>query len=402
MKLRFLSVIFLIGLAACQPAKPPGQAALQNPPTSMATQPSVTAVTAKTQLPLTEVPPQRLVHLSKSVNITRWFWYPEGSGADYFKSYITDDDLTLLRSMGVLSVRLVISPTFFYQVDKPTELNPAMIGYLDSAVDRLLAHDLAVVIDMHDQEKDLWEKNPAYVEGFLQFWPVLAKHFADRDVDRVIFELLNEPVFDRESERWAKLQARWVEAMRAVVPTHTFIVTGNEWGGINGLTKLSPLTDRNLIYSFHFYDPFQFTHQGATWAGPDVVELRDIPYPATPERCKPMLDKITDPAKKSMLRNYCYSYWTASKLKNKLSEAADWGKKNNVPLWMGEFGVFCPYSPTADRAQWIKDISVSAQSLNIGWAIWGYDECFGMQRKLKDGKIVLDNAVVQALGLKLP
>ena len=369
---------------------------------TQSTAPTVAPVPTVVAAPLSAVPPQRLKRLSKSVNITRWFWYTEGQGGAYFKNYMTDADLKLIHEMGVLSVRLVISPTFFYQVAKPTELNPAMIGYLDNAIDRLLAYDLAVVIDMHDEDKASWLKDQQYVEGFLQFWPVLAKRYADRNPDQVIFELLNEPTFEQEAERWAALQARWVGAMRAVVPTHTLIVTGNEWGGISGLMKLSPLADKNLVYSFHFYEPFQFTHQGATWSSPEVVDLRDIPYPATAERCKPMLDKITNSAKKSTLRNYCYSFWTASKLKNKLAEAADWGKQHGVPLWMGEFGVYCPYSPAQDRAQWIHDVRASAESLNIGWALWGYDECFGMQRKQVQGDIRLDTGVVQALGLTLP
>ena len=393
----YLSAVMVV-LAACSAVRPIAVPTQMKQPATTTSAPAVN----ESQKQLSAVPPQRLARLAKSVNITRWFWFPEGTSADYFKNYMTDADLKLIRDMGVLSVRLVISPTFFYQPDKPAELNPTMIGYLDSAVDRLLAHDLAVVIDMHDQDKDAWEHNQKYVDGFMTFWPTLASRYADRDSDRVIFEMLNEPVFDQAADRWAKIQATWVERMRQVVPSHTLIVTGNEWGGISGLNKLSPLADKNLVYSFHFYDPMQFTHQGATWAGPGLETLRDVPYPATPERCKPTLEKTTDSGRKSSLRIYCYSYITASKLKSKLAEAADWGTQHDVPLWMGEFGVYCPNAPAQDRAQWIQDVRTSVENLKIGWALWGYDECFGMQRKLKNGVIELDTSVVQALGLNPP
>jgi endoglucanase len=315
---------------------------------------------------------------------------------------MTDTDLTLLHNMGVLSVRLVISPTHFYQVNDPATLNPAMIGYLDKAVDRLLAADLGVVIDMHDQDKDAWHFNTKYVDGFMTYWQALAQRYANRDPDRVMFEMLNEPVFPNEAEKWAKIQQRWVAAMRQVVPGHTLIVTGNDWGGISGLLRLPPLADKNLVYSFHFYDPFQFTHQGATWAGPGLEELSGVPYPATPERCKDLLEKITDAGKKQSMKNYCLGYITASKLKNKMAEAADWGKANNVPLWLGEFGVYCPKAPAADRAKWIEDVRKAAESLKIGWSLWGYDECFGLQRKLRtDGTVAIDTDVAQALGLNV-
>jgi hypothetical protein len=348
------------------------------------------------------VPAVRVQRLSKAVNITRWFWFPEGSGQAYWENYMTDADLKLMREMGVLSVRLVISPTYFYQVNDPATLNPDMIGYLDKAVDRLLAADLAVVIDMHDQDKDAWHFNTKYVDGFITFWQALAKRYAGRDPERVMFEMLNEPVFPNEAERWAAIQERWVKAMRVVAPNHTFIVTGNDWGGIGGLLKLPSLSDKNLVYSFHFYDPFDFTHQGATWAGPGLEELRDVPYPATPERCKDQLEKTTDASKKQRLKNYCLGYMTASKLKNKIAEAADWGKANNAPLWLGEFGVYCPNAPTQDRVQWINDVRTAAESFNIGWSVWGYDECFGLQRKLVGGKVQIDTEVAKALGLSVP
>ena len=38
-----------------------------------------------------------------------------------------------------------------------------------------------------------------------------------------------------------------------------------------------------MIYTFHDYEPFPFTHQGATWTDPAVAPLRDVPYPSTPE-----------------------------------------------------------------------------------------------------------------------
>ena len=315
---------------------------------------------------------------------------------------MTDADLKLIHDMGVLSVRLVISPTFFYQVDAPATLNPNRIGLLDQAVDRILANDLAVIIDMHDQDKTAWEQDETYVDGFMQFWPALAAHFADRDVNRVYFEIVNEPVFDGAEAKWMAIQTRWITAMRAVVPQHTLIVTGPNWGGIAGLKKLTPLADANLVYSFHFYDPMQFTHQGATWAGPGLENLKDLPYPASPERCKSLLDHTQDSSLRSTIRNYCYTFVDARRLKTALAEAANWALENKTHVWLGEFGVYCPAAPAQDRAQWIHDVRVAVESFDIGWSLWGYDECFGLQRKLVNNQVEVDASVVEALGLTLP
>ena len=351
------------------------------------------------------VPAARLERLSKAVNITRWFWFPESNGPDYFENYMTDADLGLIHDMGVLSVRLVISPTFFYQPETPATLNPNMIGFLDKAIDRLLAHDLAVVVDMHDQDKDAWEHNSNYVDGFMVFWQTLARHYAERnpnDIDRIYFEIVNEPVFQGAEAKWAEIQTRWVAAMREAVPQHTLIVTGPNWGGIAGLTQLKPLADKNVVYSFHFYDPMQFTHQGATWAGPGLDSLKDLPYPASPERCEPLLTATKDSSLRTTIRNYCYTYVNARRLKTAMADAANWATANQTHLWLGEFGVYCPVAPVQDRAQWIEDVRTAAESLKIGWSLWGYDECFGLQRKLTNGKVEVDASVVKALGLTLP
>ena len=66
-----------------------------------------------------------------------------------------------------------------------------------------------------------------------------------------------------------------------------------------------------------------------------------------------------------------------------------------------EFGVFRDFSEPQDRAAWITDVRTSLERHNIGWAMWDYSGNFGVATK-KDGKAVLDENTVKALGLKMP
>ncbi len=403
MKARIAILLIALIATACQ-LQPRNTGIIAAPPAT----PRSSANNAPSAIPtsyptITSVPAPRLARLAKAVNITRWFWYREGDRQDYAQTYITDHDLKLIRDLGVLSVRLVISPTLFFQVDKPAELNPDTILQLDYAVDQLLAHDLAVVFDMHDEDKDALERDPNYVDNFLIFWPTLAKRYADRDIDRVFFEIVNEPRFENRPNDWRKIQQRWIDAMRVVVPNHTLIVTGSNWGGLTSLEQFEPYEDRNLVYSFHFYDPMEFTHQSATWAEPVLGTLHNLPYPSSPKACEAALKTITDSFGQDRARWYCMGYWTGSKLKTRIADADQWSREHHRPVWMGEFGVFCQSAPVDSRAKWIADVRKAAESFKIGWAVWGYDECFGLQRKPQsDGSIKLDMSVVQALGLTPP
>ena len=136
----------------------------------------------------------------------------------------------------------------------------------------------------------------------------------------------------------------------AGAPRHTIITSGPNWGGIDGLKKLKLLPDRNVIYSFHCYDPFTFTHQGATWTSPAVRPLHDVPYPSSPEAVKPLLAGLeSKPDSKRMVEWYGKERWNKEKLAARFRQGIEWGAKNHVPLYCGEFGVFPVRSKPEDR-----------------------------------------------------
>src|SRR5271169_6292531 len=92
----------------------------------------------------------------------------------------------------------------------------------------------------------------------------LAQHYSSYDHDRVFFEILNEPEL-RDRYRWYGIQTKLAAAIREGAPQHTIIAAGARYSANDELLFLDPLSDSNVIYNFHFYEPHVFTHQGATW-----------------------------------------------------------------------------------------------------------------------------------------
>jgi aryl-phospho-beta-D-glucosidase BglC (GH1 family) len=216
-----------------------------------------------------------------------------------------------------------------------------------------------------------------------------------------MLEIINEPVFKGREADWNTFNVRLASTIRKNAPEHTIMTSGANWGGIDGLRKLTLLEDSNLVYSFHCYDPFAFTHQGATWAGPDIKPLRKVPYPSNPEVVAPLLADLAQyPGSKKMLESYGNQRWNKAKLAARFKEGIEWGARNKVPLYCGEFGVFPPYAQPEHRANWFRDFGQVLAENQIGWAVWGWDEGFGLNRSYKDGKPEIDRTVAASLGLK--
>jgi len=344
------------------------------------------------------VPASRLARLSSGANICRWFRYPRNETPEHFSNYISESEAQLMAKLGLKHVRLCVTPKFI--MDPATgAVREEMVTFLEAAIQRLQRAGLLVIIDIHNEERTV-ELNPDWQEAFTHFWGELAARLAKCDPEFTVFETINEPVFNKRENEWNTLNARLVAAIRKSAPAHTILTSGPNWGGIDGLKKLTVLPDRNVVYSFHCYDPFAFTHQGATWASDNVKPLRGVPYPSSPEAVAPLLAALdAHPDAKSMLERYGREEWNKQRLVARFREGVEWGARNEVPLYCGEFGVYPRYALPEYRANWFRDFGDVLATNQIGWAVWGWDEGFGLNRRMENGKPVVDEVVVKALGL---
>ena len=348
--------------------------------------------------PQNGVPASVLHRLSKGANICRWFRYPDPDTQDHFNNYISESEAKKIRAMGITHVRLCITPKYI--------LNPAngavietFAKQIDAAITRFHKADLLVVVDIHNEEREP-EGNTTWEKNFVKFWGTYARRLSKFDPSMTVLEIINEPVYENKENLWLALNPQLVSAIRKSAPRNTIITSGPNWGGIWGLMKMKPVADRNVVYSFHCYDPFTFTHQGATWAGPDVIPLKGVPYPSSPALVEPLIAGLAGhPNSQKMLTDYGKENWNKAKMQQNFKQAIDWGKTNHVSLYCGEFGVFPQNSLPKHRANWFRDFGQVLAENKIGWSVWGWDEGFGLDRKVVNGKPVVDKVVAQALGL---
>ena len=245
--------------------------------------------------------------------------------------------------------------------------------------------------------------------------------------DRVALELVNEPRLKcRGDDRtlWQEMMKVLVDRARAANPKLALVVTGSCLSTPEGLMTLDPraLGDANLIYTFHFYEPFTFTHQGAQFIPWPDKYLDEVPWPAGARPIEEPLQKLAvrmdaidglDAAARAKaeagarhnLRKFYASRAGRSTIERKFSQVADWARRQGVArerIFVGEFGVLrkegkMPGARCEDRTAWLRHVREAAEKEKFGWAYFSYDGPFAIILDEKSRK--LDPAVVASLGL---
>ena len=348
---------------------------------------------------------ERAQHLQHGINTSMWFAQASDYSLHRLKTFTTPDDIALIARMGFDHCRLSIDGDqlmTWYYTERDVHHSTGFMDELDRVVKSMLDDHLSVIIDVHptSQFKAELLQGSGGVGNFVDLWRALAQHFAVSDPEHVFFEIMNEPE-QSDPYRWQGIQAQVVEAIRQAAPHNTIIASGAHWSGLSDLLVLEPLHDDNIIYTFHDYEPFAFTHQGATWANAEVRPERGIPYPSTPENIAAKLDQQSTLSGQYFLDQYGEDRWDAARVENSIEFAAKWATLHHVPVYCGEFGVFEDYAPPAARAQWLHDMRIAMEKNHIGWAMWDYQGGFSVVTK-SNGATTPNADVLAALGLHLP
>ena len=344
----------------------------------------------------------RAQHLKHGINASEWF---AQSANDYSAArtdrYTDAADVALMAKLGFDNVRLSIDPVPLEQPPLNQEgFNADFLARLDRAVDAMLANGLAVQIDIHPEEpyKQQVKNSNDGVQRFTMLWRRLAAHYSNRDPEKILYEIMNEPEVS-DPYRWAGIQAAAAQAIREAAPKNTLIATGPNWSDIADLLTQHPLPDGNVIYNFHYYEPHAFTHQGASWGSPWWIYTHGIPYPAT-DSSLDLVKQVRDLADRFVFERYWLDHWDAHRIRLEMDEAAQWGKTHNVPLICNEFGAYRAVTDSASRMNWIRDVRTALEADSIGWTMWDYRGGFGVVWKEDGQPAKVDDKVVEALGLK--
>ena len=340
------------------------------------------------------------IPFSRGVNFNQWFESSSSQGINF--SRFGEQDFRDIKSLGVDVIRLPINIPSMTSGPPDYTFDPPLLKLLDRAVDWAEKHEIYIILDNHPHDSRGIPATTEHTKEILvKIWPQMAAHFKDRS-KYVLYEILNEPN-GMAADQWGRIQGELIEVIRKIDPKHTIIVGGVGYNSVDGLLSLPKYADNNLIYTFHFYSPFIFTHQGADWTSTSLAPLAGVPFPYDSERMPSTPDTLKGTWVESDLRNYPNKA-ALSSLSKSLDQAVTFSRKRHVPIFCGEFGVFMPHSPAEDRVRWYKFVAEALDQRKIPWTSLDYYDGFGLFNTPDGGDFNADLNVdlVRALGFTPP
>jgi len=344
---------------------------------------------------------RRADHLGLGMNLSYLDNWWLGSKEKRFSGFAKASDAAKREKMfadisnaGFRTVRIPINFGAWASIDKPYRWeNPDGLKMADLFVKWALTNNLNAILDLHHVEFDGSIAGAAKTERIVWLWKEIALCYKNSDPEKVFFEIRNEP-HDIKAGDWREQATEVINAVRKIAPDHTLIVGFHDWNSRQAMIDSKPFEDRNIIYTFHYYDPFIFTHQGATWSAVGLPELKDVPFPANDREIK-----VPEAAKKSWIESQIGLYRTDSKPEKMyadLKAAKDWALKHNVPIFLGEFGSYGKHPPMEDRCRHAATIYAAVGKLGIPNAWWEWDGSFSMFDK---GKTKIAGCMREALDM---
>ncbi len=189
----------------------------------------------------------------------------------------TGRDFANVAAMGMNSVRFYLSYRTFEDDSAPYMYKEAGWSWLEQNIQWAKKHGVRLVLNMHapvggyqSQGKgvQLWEDDEAQ-SRFVALWRAIAERVRSEPTIAG-FDILNEPVPTESIEQWKSLAERTIAQIRQVNQHHIVFVeranaVGADWAE-NAQRNFFRVSDPNVVYEFHFYKPYHFTHQDAPWS----------------------------------------------------------------------------------------------------------------------------------------
>ena len=383
----------------------------------------------------------------RGATLIEFFEFPKiaGDGADktyadpaypHPQSALSLFDFDELRRIGFDHMRVPLDVGPLLQGDAQEQKD--ILEQLAAVVSAINRHGLAVLVTLFPPSLH-HELPQTYLDGldgskFRAYSAVVervAAALAAVDTGAVALEPMNEPQSQCRMHfgtDWTAYQQAMVERIRRISARLPLFLTGGCWSNIEGNVQLDTdlLHDRRNFVSVHFYYPFLFTHQSATWSMPYLAGTIGVPYPASAGSLQETLEltrarfravqlpdgvdrAAAEAQAEAEIGKYFGQAQGPAQIAEWMNKVADWQAREGVDSDRIVFTEFGAMKQTINgmeigrtsRARWLRDTSTSIESHGWGWTAYVLrDDPFGLY--VHEGDRNPDPELMRALHLNDP
>ena len=258
-------------------------------------------------------------------------------------------DFQRVKEIGMNTIRFSMNHKVFN-----TE---AGFEWLAKNIEDAKDQDLKLILVMHippggfqggsKKGRKLWNRRKNK-KRLIELWQEIARRHSD-DPAILGYSLMNEPTPVKGLRQWQNFANKITKAIRDIDQNHMIVIEESyNRRDENTNNRFFILDDPNALYDMHFYEPFQYTHQGINVEGDFDPQLKDqITYP-------------NEELNKDFLR---------AELENRISFL----EENNVPIIVAEFGTNVrSFEDGKGGLSWVSDVIDLFNEKNIGYTFYAY------------------------------
>ncbi|MBN2442330.1 MAG: cellulase family glycosylhydrolase [Spirochaetales bacterium] len=279
---------------------------------------------------------------------------------------LKEKDFDAVQKAGFYHIRVPVQfLPHLTRRDNTYQLDEKFLLRLDWVIGNILDRDMIAIIDFHYVIPDAKlsftspREKMECEERFLAVWKLLAERYKDFP-DTLYFELANEPHRPINPEVWNSFVQHALTAIRRTGGNNSkrMIIVGTNirigllihtWDQVNGIDQLtlpSVEDDPNIMVTFHYYNPYPFSHQGETYT-PDLEFISGV---------------------------WVGNKWTntdnqISYVKKDFDRISRWARNNHRKVILGEFGVSI-YADKDSQVNWTRLVREEAESRGMIWIFW--------------------------------
>jgi len=270
---------------------------------------------------------------------------------EMWSNSIKDEWFQIAKDAGFQSIRMPVRWNQTALHEPPYTLQAERVEGVKRHIKIANGLGMPVIINQH-HFNELYDNPEKYMAAFYGIWENVAEEFKDFDNDSLVFEILNES--RGASDKYlAQMTDSAIKIIRKTNPGRTIMIDPGNYGKFELMEAFAGIKDSNIIIDGHYYEPYNYSHQGHNSKCSNGVLWN-------PNDQQALLKIVSD------LKSYVA-----------LAKKTFPGKNGtSIPLNIGEFGASsrCDAEGQDDenRSYYIKAIVQVANELGYSWHIWGF------------------------------